>query len=117
MSGNVGQRRALSGNVEKYFPFPYKSPRIFRIFTERIKERKEMNKEENEFVIRAYDKIELALLYSPRRNDAAALQTLYRWMQKNTTLKEKLEEIGYNKYRHRFLKQEVALIVEHLGEP
>lgn len=76
-----------------------------------------MEKEEKEFILRGYDKVELALLYSPGSNDAAALQTLYRWIQRNTSLKKKLEEIGYNKYRHRFLKQEVALIVDHLGEP
>lgn len=78
---------------------------------------KSMEKEEKEFILRGYDKVELALLYSPGSNDAAALQTLYRWIQRNTSLKKKLEEIGYNKYRHRFLKQEVALIVDHLGEP
>lgn len=76
-----------------------------------------MKTEEKEFIIRAYDKVELALLYSPRRNDAAALQTLYRWIQRNAVLKHELKEIGYNKYRHRFLRQEVALIVAYLGEP
>jgi hypothetical protein len=25
--------------------------------------------------------------------------------------------LGYNKYRHSFLKQEVAVIVKYLGEP
>ncbi|MCD7923304.1 DUF4248 domain-containing protein [Phocaeicola sp.] len=76
-----------------------------------------MSKEEKVFTIRAYDKAELAELYSPKRNTAAALQTLYRWIQKNITLKEELNKIGYNKYRHSFLKQEVAVIIRHLGEP
>lgn len=76
-----------------------------------------MNQEEKPFIIRAYDKAELAELYSPGRNAAAALQTLYRWIQGNTPLKEELKEAGYNKFRHSFLKQEVALIVKHLGEP
>lgn len=76
-----------------------------------------MKTEEKEFTLRGYDKVELALLYSPRRNGATALQTLYRWIQRNPDLKQELEEIGYNKYRHRFLRQEVALIVAHLGEP
>lgn len=76
-----------------------------------------MSKEEKVFTIRAYDKAELAELYSPGRNTAAALQTLYRWIQKSIALKEELNKIGYNKYRHRFLRQEVALIVRHLGEP
>ncbi len=61
-----------------------------------------MNQEEKAFIIRAYDKAELAELYSPGRTAAAALQTL---------------EAGYNKFRHSFLKHEVAIIVRHLGEP
>lgn len=81
----------------------------------KIKVKKEM--EEKQFILRGYDKVELALLYSPRCNDAAALQTLYRWIQKNEALKQGLADMGYNKYRHRFLKQEVELIVSHLGEP
>lgn len=76
-----------------------------------------MNREEKEFTIRAYDKAELASLYSPGRNAATALQTLYRWIQRNTLLKEELEEAGYNKFRHSFLRHEVAIIVSHLGEP
>ena len=76
-----------------------------------------MNREEKEFTIRAYDKAELASLYSPGRNAATALQTLYRWIQRNTQLKEELEEAGYNKFRHSFLRHEVAIIVKHLGEP
>ena len=36
-----------------------------------------MNQEEKAFIIRAYDKAELAELYSPGRTAAAALQTLY----------------------------------------
>lgn len=76
-----------------------------------------MNPEEKTFIVRAYDKAELAELYSPGRSAAAALQTLYRWMQRNITLKEELNEAGYNKFRHSFLKHEVAIIVKHLGEP
>lgn len=76
-----------------------------------------MIQEEKAFIIRAYDKVELAELYNPGRTAAAALQTLYRWMQRNTLLKEELKEAGYNKFRHSFLKHEVAIIVKHLGEP
>jgi hypothetical protein len=28
-----------------------------------------------------------------------------------------LAAVGYNKYRHSFLKQEVEIIVKYLGEP
>lgn len=76
-----------------------------------------MEQEEEKFIIRAYNKAELAELYSPGRNPAAALQTLYRWIQRNIPLKEELKEAGYNKFRHCFLRHEVAIIVRHLGEP
>ncbi|MCS2507632.1 DUF4248 domain-containing protein [Phocaeicola vulgatus] len=72
-----------------------------------------MNQEEKAFIIRAYDKAELAELYSPGRTAAAALQTLYRWMRRNMLLQEELNEAGYNKFRHSFLKHEVAIIVRH----
>ena len=74
-----------------------------------------MNQEEKAFIIRAYDKAELAELYSPGRTAAAALQTLYRWMRRNMLLQEELNEAGYNKFRHSFLKHEVAIIGRTLG--
>ena len=76
-----------------------------------------MNQEEKASIIRAYDKAEQAELYSPGLTAAAALQTLYRWMRRNMLLQEELNEAGYNKFRHSFLKHEVAIIVRHLGEP
>ena len=57
------------------------------------------------------------LTMGPGRTAAAALQTLYRWMRRNMLLQEELNEAGYNKFRHSFLKHEVAIIVRHLGEP
>ena len=70
-----------------------------------------------QFKLQAYAKTALAQLYSPDNGPAAALQTLYRWMKRNTRLMEELNEVGYNKYRHTFLKQEVCIIVKYLGEP
>ena len=70
-----------------------------------------------DFKLKAYMKIELASLYSPSSQDATALQNLYRWMKRNTSLMEELKALGYNKYRHSFLKQEVEVIVKYLGEP
>ena len=69
------------------------------------------------FKLQSYPKSELAQLYSPDNCPSAALQTLYRWMKRNTTLMQELEAVGYNKYRHSFLKQEVRIIVKYLGEP
>lgn len=69
------------------------------------------------FRLKAYTKVELAQLYSPHSQEATALQNLYRWMKRNTSLMEELRVLGYNKYRHSFLKQEVQVIVKYLGEP
>lgn len=72
---------------------------------------------EKPFKIQSYAKIDLAKLYSPDNGPAAALQTLYRWMRRNDSLMAELNAIGYNKFRHTFLKQEVSIIVKYLGEP
>ena len=69
------------------------------------------------FKLQSYTKAELAQLYSPHSEGPAALQTLYRWMRRNEPLMAELEAMGYNKYRHSFLKQEVGIIVKYLGEP
>lgn len=47
--------------------------------------------EEEKFIIRAYDKSELALLYCPGREPTTALQNLYRWMKRNPGLNQALE--------------------------
>lgn len=72
---------------------------------------------EKKFELRAYDKVELALLYCPGRTEETALKTLQRWIRQCGQLVKALEAVGYNCRRHRFLRQEVELIVRHLGEP
>lgn len=72
---------------------------------------------EPEFIIRSYTKAELAQLYSPGREPAAALQNLYRWIRKCQPLAAELKQIGYDKHRHSFLKREVETIHKHLGDP
>lgn len=69
------------------------------------------------FKLQSYTKTDLALLYSPHSGSATALQTLYRWMKRNQSLMNELQSVGYNKFRHSFLKQEVGIIVKYLGEP
>lgn len=92
--------------------------KICAICGELSKEQTMKNKEEEkEFEIRAYDKVELALLYCPGRSGETALRTLLRWIRQCAPLMEALEEIGYNNRRHRFLRQEVERIVRFLGEP
>lgn len=73
--------------------------------------------EEDKFEIKAYDKIELAMLYCPDRTADAAVKTFWRWIKLCDPLVESLAVMGYNWRRHRFLKQEVELIVRYLGEP
>ena len=76
-----------------------------------------MNQTMETFKLQSYTKADLAQLYSPHSESAAALQTLYRWMKRNESLMAELSALGYNKYRHSFLKQEVEIIVKYLGEP
>lgn len=78
---------------------------------------KDNSKQEPDFIVRSYTKVELAQLYSPGREPGAALQNLYRWMRKCTPLTAELHELGYDKYRHSFLKREVETIRKHLGDP
>ena len=69
------------------------------------------------FKLQSYTKADLALLYSPHSETATAIQNLYRWMRRNEALMSELQSVGYNKFRHSFLKQEVSIIVKYLGEP
>ena len=71
----------------------------------------------NSFKLQPYTKAKLALLYSPHSETTSAIQNLYRWMKRNHSLMSELQAVGYNKYRHSFLKQEVGIIVKYLGEP
>lgn len=77
----------------------------------------ETKKEEKKFELRAYDKVELALLYCPGRTEETAMKTLTRWINGCEQLVEALQSICYNSRRHRFLRQEVEQIVRYLGEP
>lgn len=69
------------------------------------------------FKLQSYTKTDLALLYSPHSGTATAIQNLYRWMKRNQPLMSELQAVGYNKFRHSFLKQEVEIIIKYLGEP
>lgn len=73
--------------------------------------------EEVPFVIRSYTKAELSQLYSPGREPDSALQNLYRWIRKCKALSNELQQAGYDKHRHSFLKREVEIIHKHLGDP
>ena len=69
------------------------------------------------FILQTYTQADLAQLYSQHSAGPAALQTHNRWMRPNESHMAELAAVGYNKYRHSFLKQEVEIIVKYLGEP
>ena len=69
------------------------------------------------FQLRIYRKQELAMMYFPDSSKESAGRNLRRWIKRCTELSNKLDEIGYDKHRQFYLRNEVALIVKHLGLP
>ena len=64
------------------------------------------------FVIRAYGKSELAMLYLPNHNQATAMRLFNSWLKFNPKLR------NIPKKRQRFYTpKEVRKIVNELGEP
>ena len=71
----------------------------------------------NEFVIRAYTKKELALLYFPDSNPRTAVNHLMVWIRRCTQLWEQLQATGYKTTCKEFTPRQVRAIVAQLGEP
>jgi len=67
---------------------------------------------DEKFVIRAYGKSELAMLYLPHHSKSTALKLLKTWLAVNPRLKN----IARNKSKFYTPKQ-VKMMVEELGEP
>ena len=72
---------------------------------------------DNDFVIRAYTKKELALCYFPNSNPRTAVNHLMSWIQRCTSLWEQLQHMGYIGTSKAFTPRQVRAIVEQLGEP
>ena len=72
---------------------------------------------DNDFVIRAYTKKELALCYFPNSNPRTAVNHLMSWVQRCTSLWEQLQHMGYIATSKAFTPRQVRAIVEQLGEP
>ncbi len=72
---------------------------------------------ENEFVIRAYTKKELALMYFPKSIPGTAVAHLMCWIRRCTPLWEQLQAMGYKATNKTFMPRQVRAIVEQLGEP
>lgn len=47
----------------------------------------------------------------------SACHMLARWLRVNPTLRERLQEVGYNPRRHHFTPMELRIIFDVLGEP
>ena len=64
------------------------------------------------FVIRAYGKSELAMLYFPIHSQRAAMRLFTRWLKVNP----KLRTIP-NRKKYFYTPKEVRMILEEIGEP
>ena len=71
----------------------------------------------DEFIIRAYTKKELALMYFPDSSPRTAVSHLMSWIRRCTTLWEQLQAMGYEPTCKTFTPRQVRAIVEQLGEP
>ena len=69
------------------------------------------------FIIRAYTKKELALMYFPESMPRTAVNHLMAWINRCTQLLEQLQATGYQPTCKAFTPRQVKAIVEHLGEP
>jgi hypothetical protein len=69
------------------------------------------------FIIRAYTKKELALMYFPDSMPRTAVNHLMAWINRCAQLLEQLQATGYQPTCKAFTPRQVKAIVEHLGEP
>ena len=67
--------------------------------------------------LRMYRKQELAMCYFPDLSKEAAERNLRRWIKRCSELYQGLLDTGYDKNRKFFLRHEVKMIVDYLGEP
>lgn len=72
---------------------------------------------EIDFVIRCYEKNELARLYFPTLTENAAVDKLRRWIRKCRPLMEEIAATDFRPKMKMYTGREVRLIVRHLGEP
>lgn len=77
----------------------------------------EMDMKECGFVIRCYEKSELAQLYFPGMEENAAVDKLRRWIRRCGPLMEEMESGEYRPKMKMYTGREVRLIARHLGEP
>ena len=69
------------------------------------------------FIIRAYTKKELALMYFPDSSPRTAVSHLMSWIRRCTLLWQQLQAMGYEANCKTLTPRQVKTIVEQLGEP
>ena len=69
------------------------------------------------FIIKAYGKSELAMMYFPESNPHVALNRLNSWIHRCIPLKEALANCYQNNSAKYFSPKAVRLIIAYLGEP
>lgn len=69
------------------------------------------------FMIRAYTKKELALMYFPESIPHTAVNHLMSWIRRCEPLWQQLQASGYHPNSKLFTPRQVQAIVEKLGEP
>ena len=73
--------------------------------------------EETKFIVRCYDKIELARMYFPYLSHPVSVAKLRRWMRNCHPLMDELLAGDFHPKLKMFSAREVRLIVHYLGEP
>ena len=71
----------------------------------------------DDFIIRAYTKKELALMYFPDSSPRTAVNHLMSWIRRCTLLWQQLQSMGYEANCKTLTPRQVKTIVEQLGEP
>ncbi len=69
------------------------------------------------FVVKCYNKQELAQLYFPDLSGRAAVDKLRRWVRRCHPLMEEILATDFHPKTKAFSVREVRLIVRYLGEP
>ena len=71
----------------------------------------------DDFIIRAYTKKELALMYFPDSAPRTAVNHLMTWIRRCTSLWQQLQQMDYTITSKTLTPRQVKAIVEQLGEP
>lgn len=69
------------------------------------------------FTIRTYGMQELALLYFRNSTPASASTQFKKWIKRSETLLSQLYSNGYRNGHKIFTPKQVAIIIDHFGEP